>query len=277
MKMRFDPIIITGAGHSGTRGLVTLLNHAEGVYLGDTNNVFKEWNFYRLLAGRVNAWLLGLPEVHDNNVIPPDIVLHFRASESQRLDCTARILTEIQNHPEVSLPPAGTPRWVFKTPRTTLCLEIWRAVFPDATFVNLLRDGRDVAVANWSPPAGPVARKFDLWRARVNRIWSYQREGLPIIDLRYEDLPDPATLRDFCERVGLPYSARMHDPLVMNVGKGAELMKALPYERFELMRYRYPPHFEHLSRFALPSSTQPGDTPADGPQNPRAIGLPAPI
>jgi sulfotransferase family protein len=246
MEMRFDPVIITGAGHSGTRGLIAALAAVEGVYLGDIDNVFKEWNFYRLLARNVNAWLFSLPEVHDNNVIPPDVVHHFRASERQRLECAARILNEIRDHPEISLPPAGTRWWVFKTPRTTLCLEIWRAVFPEAKFVNLVRDGRDVAVANWSPPAGAVARKFELWRARVNRIWRYQREGMPIIDFRYEDLPDPVKLRAFCEAVGLPYSPRMHDRLEMNVGKGPERMKAMPYDRFELMRYGYAPHFEHL-------------------------------
>jgi hypothetical protein len=37
-------------------------------------------------------------------------------------------------------------------------------------------------------------------------------------------------------------------------------MKVLPYERFELMRYGYAPHFEHLSQFVLPSSTHPADT-----------------
>jgi hypothetical protein len=83
---------------------------------------------------------------------------------------------------------------------------------------------------------------------------------MPIIDLRYEDLTNPAKLQAFCENVGLPYSPRMHDLLVMNVGKGPELMKALPYERFELMRYGYAPHFEHLSQFVLPSSTQSVDT-----------------
>jgi hypothetical protein len=83
---------------------------------------------------------------------------------------------------------------------------------------------------------------------------------MPIVDLRYEDLPDPAKLRVFCERVGLPYVPRMHDALIMNVGKGPELMKALPYERFELMRYEYDPHFDHLSQFVLPSTGQAGDS-----------------
>jgi hypothetical protein len=247
MRMRYDPIIVTGAGHSGTRGLVTILSAEDGIHFGDINNAFKEWNFYRLLARNVNAWLLSLPEVHDHNVIPPDITRNFRASKDQCRECVARILAEIRNQPDLSLPPAGAGAWVIKTPRTTLCLEIWRAVFPEVKFVNLVRDGRDVAVAKWSPAAGAVERRFELWRARVNRIWAYQQEGMPIVDFRYEDLPDPKKLNTLCEALGLPYSPRMHDYLVMNVGRGAELMRSLPYERFELMRYGYAPHFEHQS------------------------------
>jgi hypothetical protein len=38
----------------------------------------------------------------------------------------------------------------------------------------------------------------------------------------------------------------MRDGLVMHSGHGAELMKSMPYERFELMRYGYDPHLEHL-------------------------------
>jgi hypothetical protein len=242
--MRYDPIIVTGAGHSGTRGLVTVLSTVGDIYLGDINNPFKEWNFYRLLARNVNAWLLSLPEVHDHNVIPPDIIRNFRASQDQRRHCVARILSEIRKQPDLSLPPAGATTWVIKTPRTTLCLEIWRAVFPEAKFVNLVRDGRDVAVATWSPSAGGVERRFELWRARVNRIWGYQKAGMPIIDFRYEDLPDPEKLGGLCKALGFSYSPRMHDCLAMNVGRGAEMMRSLPYERFELMRYGYPPHFE---------------------------------
>jgi hypothetical protein len=245
--MRYDPIIITGAGHSGTRGLVTAFSRVDDIHLGDIDNIFKEWNFYRLLARNVNAWLLSLPEVHDHNVIPPEVIRDFRVSETQRRDCVARILDEISKRPELSMPPAGTGAWVFKTPRTTLCLEIWRAVFPEARFVNLVRDGRDVAVAKWSPAAGSVERRFELWRARVNRIRAYQQAGMPIVDFRYEDLPDPDKLRALCESLGLPYSPRMHESLVMHTGHGVESMKTLPYERAELMRYGYPPHFEHLA------------------------------
>ena len=239
MNMRRDPIIITGAGHSGTRGLVTVLGAVTGVYLGDVGNPFKEWDFYRLLARNVNAWLLSLPEVHDNNVIAPDVIRDFRASEDQRVACAARIESEITKHWNLSQPPRGSGPWVFKSPRTTLCLEIWRTVFPDARFVHLIRDGRDVAVATWSPAAGSVERRFELWRARVNRIWAYQQEGMPIVDVRYEDLPDPAALKALCGAVGLPYASRMHGLLRMHSGHGTELMQGLPYSRAELMRYGY--------------------------------------
>jgi hypothetical protein len=247
VPLRTDPIIVTGAGHSGTRGLITILGAADGVYLGDTNNQFREWEFYRRLAGKVNAWLLGLPDVHDHNVIPPDVVRSFRAAPAQVAEGAERIRAAIAEQPDASQPPDGHVPWVFKTPRTNMCLEIWHAVFPDARFVNLVRDGRDVAVAKQSPPAGSVQRRFELWRARVNRLWEYQRRGLPIVDLRYEDLPDPEKLGAFCDSVGLPYSPRLHGGLVMHSGHGAELMKSMPYERFELMRLGYDPHFEHLA------------------------------
>lgn len=249
--MRSDPIIVTGAGHSGTRGLVAILAANDGVYLGDTNNPFKEWDFYRRLAGSINAWLLGLPQVHDHNVIPPDVVRSFRASEEQIADGAERIRRAIAEQPDASMPPDGAGTWVFKTPRTNMCLEIWHAVFPGARFVNLVRDGRDVAVAEQSVAAGSVERRFELWRARVNRMWAYQSQGIPIIDVRYEDLPDPAKLRGFCESIGLPYSQRMHDGLVMHSGHGAELMRSMRYERLELMRYGYDPRFEDLAALAI--------------------------
>jgi Sulfotransferase family len=251
MKIRRGPIIVTGAGHSGTRGLVTMLEAVDDVYLGDINNVFKEWDFYRLLARNVNAWLLSLPEVHDHNVISPEITRDFRASEGQRRQCVAHILSEIRDHLDISMPPPDAGAWVFKTPRTTLCLEIWHAVFPQAKFVNLVRDGRDVAAAKTSAAAGSVERRFELWRARVNRIWAYQKEGMPIIDFRYEDLPDRNKLCTLCETLGLPYSPRMHDRLAMNIGRGVELMRSLPYERCELIRYGYAPHFEHRSELTV--------------------------
>jgi hypothetical protein len=237
-SLRTDPIIITGAGHSGTRGLVQVLARAGNVYLGDISHPKKEWEFYRQLATRVNGRLLDLPEVHDHNIIPPDVYNQLRISPAQVADLRDYILQEIAAWPEESLPPDGADLWVIKTPRMTLCLEVWHEVFPDARFINLLRDGRDVA-ASLPASAGSLLRRFDLWRGRVNRMRHYQEAGLPIIDFRYEDLPDETKVKALCVALGITYSPSMQKQLIMSLGKG-RVLRGLPYERVELMRYGYP-------------------------------------
>lgn len=237
--MRTDPIIITGAGHSGTRGLVQVLTKATNVYLGDINNSTKEWEFYRQLAAEVNGRLLGLPARHNYHAIAPEIFTHFQLTQDEKEDATNYIRQKILANQTISLPPDDATHWVIKTPRTTLCLEVWQAVFPQARFVNLVRDGRDVAAS--LPDSGDsLLRRFELWRARVNRIWWYQRNGIPIIDFRYEDLTDPAKLKSLCDSLNIPYLPEMHNQLKMSVGKGRRKMRGLAYERMELLRYGYP-------------------------------------
>ena len=237
--MRTNPIIITGAGHSGTRGLMQVLTKASDVYLGDINNTKREWEFYRKLATEVNGRLLGLPCRHNFHIIAPDIFTHFRLTQQEIDDSVAFMRQKILDNPQESLPPEDFPLWVIKTPRTTLCLEVWQAVFPNAIFVNLLRDGRDVA-ASLPDSGGSLLRRFELWRARVNRIWWYQRQGMSIIDFRYEDLTEPAKLQDLCTALSIPYRPEMYQQLKMSVGKGRRKMRGLRYERMELLRYGYP-------------------------------------
>ena len=237
--MRTDPIIITGAGHSGTRGLVQVLTQAGNVYLGNIDNDKREWEFYRQLATRVNGRLLGLPMQHNFHIIPSETYRYLRISAAEVEALSAYMRSEILAHRRYSLPPDDADIWVIKTPRTTLCLEVWQAVFPQARFINLVRDGRDVAV---SIPrnGGDLLRRFNLWRARVNRIWWYQRQGMPIIDFRYEDLPNIERLRTLCQLLQIDYRPQMQTLVRMSLGKGQRRMRGLPYERMELLRYGYP-------------------------------------
>ena len=80
--MRTDPIIITGAGHSGTRGLVQVLTQAEDVFLGDINNPYNEWHFYLTLAQEVNCRLLFI-QPHDHNIIPTEFYWNFYPTSDQ--------------------------------------------------------------------------------------------------------------------------------------------------------------------------------------------------
>ena len=116
----------------------------------------------------------------------------------------------------------GKARWGDKTPAyLTNIGEIGNAI-PEARFIHIIRDGRDVALSILAMPerdrpmrnpdsAEMVAAR---WRKRIGRA-RRQAEDLPgrYIELRYEDLvadPEPA-LRRVCELAELEFLPEMLD------------------------------------------------------------------
>jgi hypothetical protein len=110
------------------------------------------------------------------------------------------------------------PRWGDKRPSYFLYVDTIRRLFPDAQFINLIRDGRDCvaslkempwftlgayhAVSNW-------ADAIDLGRRHAATL---PRDSY--YELRYEDLTaDPETeLRKLCLFIGEEYDPAMCDP-----------------------------------------------------------------
>ena len=89
-------------------------------------------------------------------------------------------------------------------------------VFPDARFIHLLRDPRDVAMSclrmGWG---GHVYHTVDIWRD-AELSWEMLRTDLTedqYIEIRYESLVDdiPGVLGAICAFLGVPYSKRMLD------------------------------------------------------------------
>jgi Sulfotransferase family len=112
----------------------------------------------------------------------------------------------------------GATRWGDKTPAYVRWIPLLHALWPDARFVHLIRDGRDVALSYRSLPWGPTtvwaaARK---WRRDVT---AGIRDGQPLgtsryLEVRYEGLvQDPKeVLRGICSFAGLPFLEEMLDP-----------------------------------------------------------------
>lgn len=116
----------------------------------------------------------------------------------------------------------GKPRWGDKTPGNSFEIHHLTAAFPDAQFVHITRDGRDVYLSlravsasgeRWALPWRDVtsAAKKWAWRERC----AYQA-GEPLgpgryYRLRYETLAqDPsAALREVCRFLEEPFDARM--------------------------------------------------------------------
>jgi hypothetical protein len=107
----------------------------------------------------------------------------------------------------------GKSRWGDKTPGYVREMHRIESVLPEARFVHLVRDGRDVALSvlgmNWGPSTIPEAAF--RWKKRILRA----REQVPrighYIEIRYEDLVRDTedALRRVCEFVELPYDEAM--------------------------------------------------------------------
>jgi LPS sulfotransferase NodH len=110
---------------------------------------------------------------------------------------------------------AGKPRFADKTPRNVLHVQLLAESFPQARFVHLVRDGRNVVPSLVGLPYFPdrYAEAVVYWRDRVSQG---RRSGRALgpgryHEVRYEELvADPApTLRRLCEFLDLAYDEAM--------------------------------------------------------------------
>jgi hypothetical protein len=110
---------------------------------------------------------------------------------------------------------AGKTRFADKTPRNVLHIELLAGAFPDARFVHLVRDGRDVVPSmlglDFFPDRFPEAVIY--WADRVERG---RRAGTRLgpdryVEVHYEELvaDAPAVLARVCDFLALPFDPAM--------------------------------------------------------------------
>jgi hypothetical protein len=110
---------------------------------------------------------------------------------------------------------AGKARYADKTPRNVLHVELIAGAFPEARFVHLVRDGRDVVPSlvglQYFPDHFNEAVLYWSDRVRHGRRAGRLLGPDRYCEVRYEELvADPeATLRVLCDFLDLPYSAAM--------------------------------------------------------------------
>jgi hypothetical protein len=111
----------------------------------------------------------------------------------------------------------GKRRWGDKTPRQVLFLLLIHRLFPDAKFVQVLRDGRDVALSLVGAPWGPrylaLAGYYWKWAVLSGKVAGALLGPERYREVRYEDLvtdPDPV-LRSLCAWLDLPFTPGLLD------------------------------------------------------------------
>lgn len=142
------PVIFLARGHSGTTVLARLLEIA-GIFVGDSmdreslnetyDSLIWTYGFERYLVPRLFEWGRGC-RVDETAV---------RAAAGQ---CIKRHLGDRRRGP-----------WGFKTCGAMFCLPLYQEVFPNARYIYLVRDGRDVTISGGGGLylANPVSRYQD--------------------------------------------------------------------------------------------------------------------
>lgn len=108
----------------------------------------------------------------------------------------------------------GKSRWGDKTPAYCLHMDRIEKLLPEARFVHIIRDGRDVALSLrglWFSPGDSIEELANLWRSWIMTARRLGRRRRHYMEVRYEELIEdaPGVLRRVCDFVELPYDTRM--------------------------------------------------------------------
>jgi hypothetical protein len=124
------------------------------------------------------------------------------------------------------------PRWGEKTPRYVGQMPRIASALPEARFIHVVRDGRDVALSvldrtvrdlTAADVAGRWRRKIEKARAAAPKLRHY-------VEIRYEDmiLDTESTLRRICEFIELRWDGAMLDYHERSPERLAEMKRPLP-------------------------------------------------
>jgi hypothetical protein len=129
----------------------------------------------------------------------------------------------------------GKPRWGDKTPVHSACMPAIAAALPEARFIHIIRDGRDVAASVREQPFAPGDGSIEAiatdWRDRIATARADAAGLAHYREVRYERLviEPEAVLRELCDFVELDFDAAMlraHE-------RAADVLARLPEHRPE--------------------------------------------
>ncbi len=181
------PFFIVGSARSGTTLLRLILNaHSEVAIPPESRFITELWrdgetsvdNFLKALSAhaRFQAWDLPIESVRQE--------LEGASTAEYRDLIEAAFKAFAREH--------GKARWGDKTPRYVAEMERIASLWPEARFIHMIRDGRNVAQSYADVPFGPknVARVADLWarRVRAGRESGARLGPTRYLEVRYEDL-----------------------------------------------------------------------------------------
>ncbi len=219
MKETFRPVFIGGCDRSGTTMLGDILGAAEGAFATPESQFLHEL-----------APLLHIGAFDSDTAAADWLAGHFRfatwelaggaqhlASLVDHTDTRTTMEHILQAYLQQNRPEWTNSRvWVDHTPDNFKHYTLLRSLFPDARYIHIVRDGRDVynSVRNldWGPNNAYMATRF--WSERLQQALAVEiSESGNCLRVRYEDiLRDPESeIQRICDFAGLDYRPGMID------------------------------------------------------------------
>jgi hypothetical protein len=128
----------------------------------------------------------------------------------------------------------GKPRWGEKTPTYVQKMKLIQRAVPEARFVHVIRDGRDVALSVLDRTvrdltAGDIANR---WQKKITKAREDKPKLNHYMEIRYEDLilDTEPVLRQVCEFIELPWDDALLHYHERSADRLKEMARALPAE-----------------------------------------------
>jgi sulfotransferase family protein len=126
----------------------------------------------------------------------------------------------------------GKPRWGEKTPIYVKSMRRIERALPEARFVHVIRDGRDVALSirDRAVKEHPIDRIAERWVRRISRAREQAQRLEHYEEIRYEALilDTRTTLERVCEVFELPWDDALLDYHERSADRLAEMKRELP-------------------------------------------------
>jgi hypothetical protein len=126
----------------------------------------------------------------------------------------------------------GKPRWGDKTPKYVMNMPQIQRALPEAHFVHVVRDGRDVALSVLDRTVRDIdaAHVAGRWKKKVSKARAVAARLDHYLEMRYEDLvlETEPTLRRVCEFIDLDFDPGMLDYHQRSGERLQEMARELP-------------------------------------------------
>jgi hypothetical protein len=165
----------------------------------------------------------------DLQIEPDEVIERFEALDDFNPGDALRSFYEIYAERQ------GKPRWGEKTPAYVRKMGRIEKALPEARFIHVIRDGRDVALSRWKRTLGegeraPAGKVAEGWQRRIRRAQKQGGRLRHYMELRYEDLvtdtePNLRRISEFLELPWDPVMLRYHERAADRM---AEMARDLP-------------------------------------------------